>query len=71
MANVLVRIQEAALHDAARIGAAARKQSLNAYIVAALRAQVMGDARLERRGPVAAVLECAALAPRRKMATEK
>jgi len=55
MANIIVRLPED-LHDLARIAAAARRRSLNAWIADAIRAHVLRQAHRDKTGPVAAAL---------------
>ena len=55
MANIIVRLPED-LHDLARIAAAARRRSLNAWIGDAIRAQVLRQGHRDKLGPVAAAL---------------
>jgi plasmid stability protein len=56
MANVIVRIPES-LHAVARIASAARGKSLNAWILEAIRASVLNQARRKGGEAVAAALE--------------
>ena len=44
------------IHDLARIAAAARRRSLNTWICAAVRAQILREAWRDRGGPLAAAL---------------
>lgn len=55
MANFVLRIPDD-LHNVARVAAAAKKQSLNAWLIDAIRGGLLLQGRRNRSGPVAAML---------------
>lgn len=56
MPNLVLRLP-ADLHDLLRLAAATRRQSMQAYMLAAIRAQMLRDAGTQRGAPLAAALE--------------
>jgi hypothetical protein len=63
MATLTLRPDEQ-LHALARIAAAAAGQSVSAWILGAMRAQVLRAAADDKRGPVAAELDRQSAAPK-------